>query len=138
MRVLVCGGRDFTDKDLLFRTLDKLCPTTMGEEANQTWLAPPIDLVIISGGARGADTLAIDWAVVNWCRFSEYKVDVELDGPWPAAGCRRNQRMLESSKPELVLAFPGGRGTADMVRRSRAAGIPVIEIEYDHKPPDHT
>jgi hypothetical protein len=36
--------------------------------------------------------------------------------------------MIDEGKPELVIAFPGGSGTADMVRRARAANIPVIEV----------
>ena len=40
----------------------------------------------------------------------------------------RNQRMLDEGKPDLVVAFPGGRDTADMVRRARSAGVEVVEI----------
>jgi hypothetical protein len=47
------------------------------------------------------------------------------------AGPIRNQRMLEEGKPDLVMAFPGGRGTADMVRRGKEAGVEVIEVTYD-------
>jgi hypothetical protein len=35
--------------------------------------------------------------------------------------------MLDEGKPQLVVAFPGGRGTADMIGRARAAGVPVVE-----------
>ncbi len=46
-----------------------------------------------------------------------------------AAGPLRNQEMLTDAKPDLVLAFhrnlARSRGTADMVRRARAAGVPV-------------
>jgi hypothetical protein len=35
--------------------------------------------------------------------------------------------MLEYG-PDLVVAFPGGRGTADMVRRAKAAGCEVLEV----------
>jgi hypothetical protein len=45
-----------------------------------------------------------------------------------AAGPIRNQRMLDEVKPELVVAFPGGRGTADMVRRAREAGVNVYLV----------
>jgi len=44
------------------------------------------------------------------------------------AGPIRNQQMLDEGKPNLVVAFPGGRGTADIVRRARAAGIEVVEF----------
>jgi phosphoribosylformylglycinamidine (FGAM) synthase-like amidotransferase family enzyme len=36
--------------------------------------------------------------------------------------------MLDESMPHLVIAFPGGRGTADMVKRSKAAGVHVLEV----------
>jgi len=46
-----------------------------------------------------------------------------------AAGPIRNQQMLDEGRPHLVVAFPGGTGTADMVRRAKAAGVPVMEVE---------
>src|SRR6267142_3760750 len=109
MKILVCGGRDFTDKKLLFNTLDDL------DTKFNLWAPPdrygntlPSGLEIISGGAKGADTLAIDYAIVNWCKFKEYKAD------WnkyrKAAGPIRNQQMLDEEKPDKVLAFPGGNG----------------------------
>lgn len=43
------------------------------------------------------------------------------------AGPLRNARMLAEGRPDAVIAFPGGKGTADMVRKARAAGLPVVE-----------
>jgi hypothetical protein len=40
-----------------------------------------------------------------------------------SAGPIRNQAMLDEGRPDLVVAFPGHHGTADMVRRARAAGV---------------
>jgi hypothetical protein len=34
--------------------------------------------------------------------------------------------MLEDFRPDLVVAFPGGRGTADMVRRADGAEVPIM------------
>jgi hypothetical protein len=45
-----------------------------------------------------------------------------------AAGPIRNAWMLEFGKPDLVVAFPGGRGTADMISKARKAGIEVCEV----------
>lgn len=42
-------------------------------------------------------------------------------GAW--AGPARNARMLHEGKPDLVLCFPGGPGTADMKRRALEAGV---------------
>ena len=113
-RVLVCGGRKFDDKDALFRQLD-------------AW-RPRIG-VIICGAARGADALAADWArsrnvplqlfPANWARHGR------------AAGFKRNWQMLKHGRPDVVIAFPGGKGTEQMVRIAREAGVKVIRIQPD-------
>lgn len=113
LRVLVCGGRDFADRRAVFGALEAL-NTERGIGC------------IIHGAARGADSLAGDWATANGVLAECHPADWEAHGK--AAGPIRNASMLESSKPDLVVAFPGGRGTADMVARARAAGVEVIEI----------
>ena len=45
-----------------------------------------------------------------------------------AAGPIRNRKMLTEGRPDLVVAFPGGRGTADMIAQSKAAGVRVVEV----------
>jgi hypothetical protein len=124
MRLLVCGGRDYYNHQKVNEEIPKALNWESTDDM-ETWL-PPKDTVIISGGAKGADSLAIDWAVIHWCKFEEYKANWENDGK--GAGPVRNQRMLDEGKPDKVLAFPGGKGTADMIRRAKRAGIPVIEI----------
>lgn len=128
MRVLVCGGRDYRDEPLIRNTLDKL-------HAER-----PITR-LIHGAAPGADSLAAAWgrftigadnvdpypadwgdtshpgAVIRWNKFGK---------PYDArAGHRRNARMLLLGCPDLVLAFPGGTGTADMIAQARRAGVEV-------------
>lgn len=121
MRVLVCGGRKYTDRNLIYRHLNELLSDPECEYG-----MPKPDSVVIAGGAKGADEIAIDWAVVNWCQFEEYKADWGQHGRY--AGFLRNQKMLDEGKPDIVLAFPGGTGTADMVSRARKAGVEVREI----------
>ena len=111
MRVLVCGGRDFMDRDWLFRELDCL-RSARGVT------------IIISGCARGADTSASNGRRPEELRSRGFLSDWNTRGR--AAGPIRNQQMLDEGKPDLVVAFPGGRGTADMVRRTRAAGVELI------------
>ena len=121
MRVLVCGGRNYQDRDRVFRELNKLC----GEISDENPLGT-VPLHIIHGGCRtGADDFADQYAIVHWCGLSIFPAEWAKHGR--AAGPIRNQRMIDEGKPDLVLAFPGGRGTADMVRRARAAGVEVIE-----------
>lgn len=112
-RVLVCGGRDFNDARLLNAVLDA------AHEAN------PI-VVLIHGAARGADALAADWAKQRGILATAYPADWAHEGR--KAGPLRNQRMLNSGKPHLVIAFPGGKGTADMISRAEADGVPVARV----------
>lgn len=112
MRVLVCGGRDYRDEVRVFKELDQIKPSDL-----------------IEGGASGADTLAYRWAKRNLDADHRHTYDADWDRHGKAAGAIRNQRMLDEGKPDLVLAFPGGRGTADMVRRAKRAGVKVVEIE---------
>lgn len=124
--MLVCGGRNFDNRDMFGRAMyEHVAKRSEFFTEDDNWL--PSDIHIIAGGASGADTMAIDWAVVNWSPFTEYPADWAKHGK--AAGAIRNQQMLDDGKPNLVLAFPGGRGTADMIRRARKAGVPVIEID---------
>jgi hypothetical protein len=112
MRVLVCGGRSFKDRELLFDTLS---------EVNST--RGPITC-LIEGEAQGADLLARSWASENLIPIELYKAQWGLYGQ--SAGPRRNKTMLEKGKPDLVIAFPmGGPGTRDMVRQAIDAKIPV-------------
>lgn len=112
-RVLVCGGRDFARPDLLIPVLQ--------------WVARFVGIqVVMHGGATGADQIASDW-----CHHAGVVENV-YEAYWAAqgksAGPLRNQRMLEQGSPTVVIACPGGRGTADMVRRARARSVPVVGI----------
>lgn len=112
VRALVCGGRDYTDRAFLWMSLDAYGPPEIGE--------------IVSGMAPGADALAAEWAERFGFPLHKFHADWKAHGR--AAGPIRNQRMLDEGKPDVIIAFPGGRGTADMVRRAKAAGIPVHVI----------
>lgn len=113
MRVLVCGGRDYTDRARVKAVLDKL-RAERGIDA------------LIHGGARGADALAAEWAAAAGVPAQVFLADWSRNGR--AAGPIRNAKMLIEGRPALVVAFPGGRGTADMTRRARAAGVEIVEV----------
>jgi hypothetical protein len=76
--------------------------------------------------ASGADSLAHEAARDQGRRCEVFHADWERHGK--AAGPIRNQAMIDAGA-DLVIAFPGGRGTADLIRRARKAGIPVREVE---------
>ena len=112
-RVLVCGGRDYNDSIHVCDVLGRL---------HAQW-----DIsVIIHGDAPGADSLAKAWALSLKIPEVGYPADWEANGR--AAGPIRNQKMLDEMSPDVVVAFPGGRGTADMCRRARAHGITVLPV----------
>jgi len=110
--VIVTGGRAYADRARVFAVLDAIHAET------------PIAL-LRHGCATGADALAQAWAEEHVPQ-SYWPADWKKHGN--AAGPIRNQAMVDAGA-DLVVAFPGGRGTVDCVRRARKAGIPVKEIE---------
>ncbi len=113
-RILVCGGRDFTDRAALFAELDRL-------HHNHG----PVTL-LIHGNAIGADRLAGEWAATQRIQQRRFPADWKKDGS--AAGPIRNKRILDEGKPDLVVAFSGD-GTDDIVRQAREAGVEVLIIK---------
>lgn len=113
MKLLVCGGRNFKDYYWLFTELDRI-NHTRGIDA------------VIHGGARGADSLAGKYATERRIQEMVFAADWDMYGP--GAGPMRNKRMLVEGKPDAVIAFPGGRGTADMIKQARSAGVTVWEV----------
>ena len=116
MRILVCGGRDYDDMPEFTHQ--------MGHLAREHGLE---NLVIIHGGASGADRMASNWAFTFGLTEEAYLADWKTHGR--AAGPIRNRQMLVEGKPDLVLAFPGGKGTANMITQAEKAGVEVIRVE---------
>lgn len=119
MRIIVCGGRDFHDLDFAWGALNAL------------HYKRPIT-TLIHGAAAGADSLGRSWAMTisnieilgfpaNWERYGR------------RAGPVRNRQMLREGLPDLVVAFPGGRGTRDMVLAAGEAGVRVWNLAQKYK-----
>lgn len=111
MIVLVCGGRNFNDILLMDKVLGQIHAET------------PIELVI-EGDATGADTMAGNWAYLRGIHVARVAAMWKFKN---AAGPMRNRAMLKL-KPDLVIAFPGGNGTSDMIAAAKKAGVPVMEV----------
>jgi hypothetical protein len=125
LRVLVCGGRDYPHGVVVDRVLSAVS-RDLGPIA-----------VLIHGDAgkmdpagiapvAGADKLAGFWA--------EQRRIAVIPYPYPkglgrAGGPVRNRRMLAEGEPDVVVAFPGKAGTANMVRQAVEAGVPVYRVE---------
>jgi len=113
---LICGGRNFSDACMFGEAMNEIiqlrgCPTR-----------------VIHGGAQGADFFAGNWAREMAIECVSVPADWKTHGK--AAGPLRNARMLNDYQPKFVVAFPGGKGTADMVRRAREAEIGVAEVKH--------
>jgi hypothetical protein len=122
MKLLVCGPRIWLEQKPIHEVLCKF----------------PKGTILVQGGARGADSIAGFVGEILGFEVREYAVDPKLDGEWPAAGIRRNMRMLSAEHPSsdgtyidvgiaLKLQEELSRGTADMARRLRAAQ-PTIDV----------
>lgn len=109
MRTIVCGGRDFDNWMWLFHVLDVI--------------EPPIT-VLIHGAARGADSLAQAWARDRGIQEIPFYPEWDLYGK--SAGVRRNTEMLLIGRATRVVAFPGGRGTENMVTQAMTNCVPVV------------
>lgn len=114
MHIIVCGGRRYSDRTIVFGALDAIHRLT------------PVSLVI-HGGCSGADEIAHDWArrreVFEMACYAPWRARGDAAGPW------RNAKMLEY-KPELVVAFPGEHGTANMMRLAKDAGVEVRKVGW--------
>ena len=143
MRVLIFGGREFADlkrfakgtpeheaKRVEWRSamdyLNKLTIEVFAHTEEDEYGNYLPDITIISGCAKGADQLGIDFAVVNWTALEEFPAQWDLHGK--AAGHIRNQQMLDSGI-DLAVQFPGGKGTADMRRRLDKTGVKVYDFQ---------
>lgn len=121
MRILVCGSRDWADKNAIWIVLDGYFHLYHSS------------MTIIEGGAKGADTIAKDWAKDRGTSFENFPADWSTYGK--AAGPIRNKQMLDEGQPDVVWAFTNkplheSKGTRNMVEQARKAGIPVYVVEH--------
>jgi hypothetical protein len=116
-RFAVTGGRNFDDKKHVFDTLDAI-------------RSHYIDVILVVGDAKGADALARKWAKKRGVPVEVYEADWAFGA---SAGPMRNARILLQGDPSILVAFPGGRGTLDMINRTKRAGRRVIfsdDVQY--------
>lgn len=113
-RVLVCGGRDYMDEATLSSILDR------------AHAANPI-VLLIHGACEGADMLAEMWAGRAGVKTAPFPADWDAYGK--SAGPIRNRKMLDEGRPHLVIAFPGGLDTRNMVEQAKGANVPVCQVK---------
>lgn len=108
-KVIIAGGRDYS-----FTNADYALLNALHEKHHFT--------LVISGGARGADMYGEIWARLNAIPLDRHPADWAKWGK--SAGFIRNDEMAKVA--DALVAFPGGRGTADMIRRARERGLVIL------------
>ena len=110
MRLAVVGGRDFDNAALMWFVLERYAAS-----------------VIISGGARGADSLAEEYAKINELNFICYPPLVTKYDTFAEAALARNKDIVNAA--DAVVAFPTkkSRGTWHTVNYAKKKGIPVVD-----------
>lgn len=121
IRILVTGHRDLANQKLVDQTLDGVLDSLLLAKDGDN------DITLIHGGAKGADTLAANWAAGLSIHCERYNAQWNAYGK--AAGPLRNQQMVDSGA-DVVVAFlkAGSRGTADCLKRAIKAGIPQVVV----------
>jgi hypothetical protein len=116
VRVLIFGNLDWYDFAAVHWKLREL-------------LREDPELVVVEGGARGADTAGLVAATDLGVPVDPYHAEWSKYGR--AAGPVRNQRMVDEGRPDLALVCYQGepdRGTADMLRRLKKANVPTERV----------
>lgn len=120
--VLICGGRNLNNI-IVWEWLEKYAIKKLEEHFNSHI---KIDKVI-TGGALGADRGGSQWAISNNLYLIEFLANWKKYGK--SAGIIRNKEMLNIGNPNIIIAFPGGNGTNNMIKISREKGIEIIYAE---------
>ena len=134
IKIGVVGSRTFTDFDSLEENLHVII-----HEENEGSFE---DIVIVSGGAPGADTLAKKYAIKHKLGYQEYRPDWN-NVSYPEArikinkygkeynadaGFRRNSIIVKEA--DMLVAFHNGSsGTADTLRKAKKKGIKIYDFD---------
>jgi len=102
----VTGGRSYMNKEHIREVLERI----------------KFDTLIV-GDATGADALAHAWAVENNKNIVRFSAEWGVYGK--RAGPMRNAQIVEAC--DVLLAFPGGRGTANCVAQACQKGKTVMK-----------
>jgi hypothetical protein len=108
-RLIVCGGREYADRVVIYTVLDLLAPREIAQ-----------------GEANGADSLAKAWAAERGVPCARFPALWNIEGK--SAGPKRNRRMFAGFEPDGTVSFPGGRGTADMENVTIDGGAWLVRI----------
>lgn len=122
LRAIICGSRE----NLTSAGVENVAATLNAIQARLAHYDARIS-VVIEGGAAGIDSIASKWGrSASFVSVKTFRADWKSHGK--AAGPIRNSTMLQEGQPHFVIAFPGGKGTANMVALARKAGVHVVDL----------
>lgn len=117
MNVIVAGARDLVH--------DQHCVVVA--QAVERWIAENGSVGrVLCGDCRGADAFGRHWANTVGVPVDRYAPDWDRYGK--AAGPYRNAAMVRDADGLVVVRFPDSRGSADVLRRAQAKGIPIVDV----------
>jgi hypothetical protein len=111
-KILICGSRD-AKADLIEDHIEAVIFETQPS-------------LLLCGGANGVDAGVEHVATKFGYAIAVFPASWSHNGR--NAGPIRNGWMLRFGQPDYVIAFPGGKGTENMVMQAEKAGVPVIRI----------
>jgi hypothetical protein len=117
LKIIVAGGRDFDDEELLFDIMDKILNKR-----------EPHEVQIVSGKAKGADRLGEKYAAARGIDVKEFPAQWDVHGV--AAGPIRNEEMAEYANACVCFWDGRSKGTNDMIKRAKAHGLRFKEVRY--------
>lgn len=133
--ILICGGRSY---GIMPREFHHDAADRLREQARQergrlfVIMRSAVERLsatrFVMGDATGADYLATGWSKDNGVDCKVYPADWQQYGD--KAGPIRNRQMLEQELPSAVIAFPGSKGTRNMVGLAERAGVRVIRVDW--------
>ena len=126
MKALICGGRDYAELTNTKKPISTRRYEIQSVQSILAYLKHSLNITsIINGGAKGVDSCAHTWAIKNSLSTVKFPADWKQYGK--AAGHIRNSQMLLQN-PDMVVAFPGGKGTLDMVTKAKKNNTLVLSI----------
>ena len=118
VKVIIAGGRDYEN----YKELECVADHMLGK------LMDTHDIVIISGGARGADAMAMRYA--NHRGFELIVMPADWDTHGKSAGYKRNAQMAEAATHLIAFWDGKSRGTANMIDIAHSMKIKVHVSSY--------
>ena len=121
LKLAIVGSRTFSDYSLLVETLKTHYFEESGLAFNE----------IVSGGARGADSLAAEFAKVNNIKLTIFWPDWDKFGK--SAGFKRNVQIVDYADEVLAFSVDNSKGTGYSIELARKQNKVVRVIEIENK-----